>query len=587
MTHLSTLKAGLTEQFRHSLRRAVEAGELPPVEVSEVTWEYPDHPAFGELSTAVAFSLARSVRLKPREIAERIQHRLRVVPIDIRLTPGTGSLATSGAPPSLHLPVVDRIEVGGAGYLNVFLTKAFWQQVVPEILAAGEHYGRSGVGADRKIQVEFVSANPTGPLHVGHGRGAAVGDVLANLLAAVGFRVEREFYVNDAGTQVEMLARSVLVRYQEGWSVDAALPEGGYQGEYVRELAARLRDAYGDKFLALPEHESLPVIGEFATRLMLDEIKGDLERFGVTFDSWFSEKHLLGGAGLPDRARLAPAIRALFGSYVYEEDGAVWLRTSAFGDDKDRVLIRASGEPTYFLSDCFYHRDKIARGFDRLIDVWGADHHGYIPRVKAALQALGFSGDALHVVLVQMVAVLRGGAPVAMSKRSGEFITLHEVMDEVGTDAARFLFLTRRSDSPLEFDLAVAKAQSLENPVYYVQYAHARLSSVLREAEKAGWTGPYLEAPHHLLDQPEELSLLKQLALYPEAVEAAALTYEPHRITAYLQNVARELHSYYNKYRIIAQDRSLSEARLALVSGIRTVVANALGLLGVEAPDRM
>jgi arginyl-tRNA synthetase len=333
-------------------------------------------------------------------------------------------------------------------------------------------------------------------------------------LTAAGFAVEREFYINDAGTQVEMLARSVLARYRQSYGLDVGFPKEGYHGEYVRDLAAKVREEYGEKFLDLPDQESLPVIGECATRLMLEELQGDLDRFGVSFDSWFSEKGLLSRWDPKDRTGLLQAIRDLYGPHVYERDGAVWLATTAFGDDKDRVLIRANGEPTYFLSDCFYHRDKFERGFDRLVDVWGADHHGYIPRVKAALQSLGYPAEDFHVVLVQMV-------------------------------------------------------------------------SVLREAEKAGLPGPYHDAPVDVLDLPEELTLLKQLALYPEVVEEAAVAYEPHRIPAYLQNLAGELHSYYNKVRIINPDQSLSRARLALVSAIRTVLASGLGLLGVVAPDRM
>lgn len=565
MTQLAKLKANITEDVRQSLKRAAEAGEILPVEEGpEVSWEYPSESAFGDLATPIAFALARSLRRKPRDIAELLQ---RCLDLDPR--------------------VVDRVEVGGTGYLNLFLTKGFWQQVVPEILRAGGQYGRSRVGAEKRVQVEFVSANPTGPLHVGHGRGAAVGDALANLLAAAGFAVEREFYINDAGTQIEMLARSVLARYLEGAGVEVVFPAEGYHGEYVKDLAATLREEWGEKFVHLPERESLPVIGELATRLMLEELKGDLEQFGIRFDSWFSEKALLSRWRPPDRSRPVQTLRDLFGEHVYEAEGAVWLATSNFGDDKDRVLIRANGEPTYFFSDCFYHRDKFARGFDHLIDVWGADHHGYIPRVGAALRALGYPAESLHVLLVQMVTVLRGGVPVPMSKRGGEFVTLAEVVQEVGRDAARFIFLTRRSDSPLDFDLEVAKAQSLENPVYYVQYGHARISSVLREAEKAGLPGPYLDAPVELLDLDEEFALLRQLALFPEVVESSALAYEPHRIPAYLQNLAGELHSYYNKYRIIGEDRPLSQARLAVVSAIRMVLANALGLLGVAAPERM
>lgn len=564
MTQLAKLKATVALHLRESLRQAAASGEVPPVEEVEVSWEYPVETAFGDLATPVAFALARSLRRKPREIAELLQRRLVLDPL-----------------------IVERVEVGGAGYLNFFLTKSFWQQVGPEILRAGKQYGRSEVGAGKRTQVEFVSANPTGPLHVGHGRGAAVGDAMANLLTELGFAVEREFYINDAGTQIEMLARSVLVRYRQGYELDVAFPEEGYHGEYIRDLAARLREEHGEKFVDLPDDECLPIISAFATRFMLEEIKGDLESFGVRFDSWVSEKTLVSRWGSPDQARLLQIVRDLFGRHVYEEEGAIWLATSAFGDDKDRVLIRGNGEPTYFFSDCFYHRDKFERGFDHLVDVWGADHHGYIPRVKAAMRALGYPADALHVLLVQMVTVLRGGVPVPMSKRSGEFVTLAEVVQEVGKDAARFIFLTRRSDSPLDFDLEIAKAQSLENPVYYVQYGHARISSVLREAETAGYPGPYVDAPMTLLDLPEEVTVLKQLALYPEVVETAALAYEPHRIPAYLQNLAGELHSYYNKYRIISADRPLSQARLALVTAVRTVLANGLGLLGVAAPERM
>ncbi|MFQ5657009.1 MAG: arginine--tRNA ligase [Candidatus Methylomirabilales bacterium] len=563
MTHFASLKAVLSEDVLQSLGRAAEAGEAPPVEGPEVVWEYPAEAAFGDLATPVAFSLARDFRRKPRDIAELLHRRLDPDP-----------------------QIVDRVEVGGAGYLNFFLTKGCWQKVVPEILQVGEQYGRSQVGAGKRAQVEFVSANPTGPLHVGHGRGAAAGDALANLMAATGFSVQREFYINDAGMQIEILGRSVLARYRQSLGSDVAFPIEGYHGEYIKDLAARLREEYGEKFLDLPDDECLPAVSEFASRLMLEEIRDDLERFGVRFDSWVSEKALLSRLGR-EQARLPQAVRDLFGEHIYESEGATWLDTSIFGDDKDRVLIRANGEPTYFLSDCFYHRDKLERGFDRLIDVWGADHHGYIPRVKAALQALGYPVEVLHVVLVQMVAVLRAGVPVPMSKRSGEFVTLAEVTQEVGRDAARYIFLTRRSDSPLDFDLEVAKAQSMENPVYYVQYAHARLSSVLREGEKAGHSGPFVDAPVELLDLPEEITILKQLALYPEVVEAAALSYEPHRIPAYIQNLAGELHKYYNMHRFISTDSQLTRARLALVSAVRTVLGNALGLLGVAAPQRM
>jgi len=557
------LKQDLTDELGAAFLRAAAAEGWPATAMPEVQWEYPPDAAFGDLSTPVSFSLAKLVRRKPRDIALSLQRAMTADPL-----------------------LVDRIEVAGAGYLNIFVAKARWQAIIPEVLAAGPAYGRAGLGNGRRVQVEFVSANPTGPLHVGHGRGAALGDAIASLLEAVGYRVEREFYINDAGTQVRLLGESVWARLQEAAGRATTFPESGYHGEYVRDVASQLVAA--DPGLgALGALEGVSACAARGAALLLEEIKTDLRDFGVVFDSWFSEKRLF------ESGEVESALARLrAGGYLYEDGQAVGFRASDFGDEKDRILIRSTGEPTYFTSDIAYHANKIGRGFDKLINIWGADHGGYIPRVKAAIHALGHDPEILQVILLQMVRVLRGGQPVAMSKRSGQFVELREVVSEVGKDAARFLFLTRRSESQLDFDIEVAKKQSMDNPVFYVQYAHARGCSMARKADEVGLTGPFADADLSLLALPEELQLLKRLAGYPEMVRSAALTCEPHRVTAYLHELAASFHGYFTRYkdseeRVISENRDLSRARLAMVAAVRQVVANGLGLLGVTAPERM
>ena len=557
------LKQNLTDELGAAFLRAAAAEGWPATAMPEVQWEYPPDSAFGDLSTPVSFSLAKLLRRKPRDIALSLQRAMTADPL-----------------------LVDRIEVAGAGYLNIFVAKARWQAIIPEVLAAGPAYGRAGLGNGRRVQVEFVSANPTGPLHVGHGRGAALGDAIASLLEAVGYRVEREFYINDAGTQVRLLGESVWARLQEAAGRATTFPESGYHGEYVRDVASQLVAA--DPGLgALGALEGVSACAARGAALLLEEIKTDLRDFGVVFDSWFSEKRLF------ESGEVESALARLrAGGYLYEDGQAVGFRASDFGDEKDRILIRSTGEPTYFTSDIAYHANKIGRGFDKLINIWGADHGGYIPRVKAAIHALGHDPEILQVILLQMVRVLRGGQPVAMSKRSGQFVELREVVSEVGKDAARFLFLTRRSESQLDFDIEVAKKQSMDNPVFYVQYAHARGCSMARKADEVGLTGPFADADLSLLALPEELQLLKRLAGYPEMVRNAALTCEPHRVTAYLHELAASFHGYFTRYkdseeRVISGNRDLSRARLAMVAAVRQVVANALGLLGVTAPERM
>jgi arginyl-tRNA synthetase len=557
------LKHILGAVLADAVNRASREQGWPPVSMPEVAWEYPPEPTFGDLSTTVSFALAKQVRRSPRDVATAIQRAVNPDPT-----------------------VVEKIEVAGPGYLNIFVANGWWHAVIPKILEAGAAYGSATVGQGRRVQVEFVSANPTGPLHVGHGRGAALGDAIATLLQAVGYRVEREYYINDAGSQMRLLGESVRARHLEACGKPVQFPENGYHGDYIRELAVQVAAAVPD-LTELEADQAISACTERASRILLGEIEADLRAFGVVFDSWVSERSLYESGEV--EAVLA-TLRA--GGYLYEEGKAVGFRASDFGDEKDRILIRSNGEPTYVTSDIAYHANKIRRGFDRLINIWGADHGGYIPRVKAAIQALGHDPETLRVILLQMVKVLRGGVPVPMSKRTGEFVELREIVSEVGKDAARFLFLTRRSEAQLDFDIEVAKRQTMDNPVFYVQYAHARACSMARKAAEAGMPGPYADADLSRLTLPEELAILKRLAVYPEMVLNAALAHEPHRVTTYLQELAAAFHGYFTKYkdteeRVISGDRDLSRARLAMVAAVRQVVANGLTLLGVSAPERM
>ncbi len=551
------VRALLEQAIRAAVTRLAEAARVPAP--AEIPWTVPPQAALGDFSTPLALSFAPALGQRPREVAEAILGALTLDP-----------------------NLIARAEVAGAGYLNFFVAPAYWRQVVRVAREQGPAFGRSSMGGGRPVQVEFVSANPTGPLHVAHGRGAAVGDAVARLLEATGWQVEREYYINDAGTQMALLGTSIWVRYQELHGRTVPFPPDGYQGAYVRHLAEALMAKEGKRLLALPEGEAAMFCAAFGRDEVLGWIQRDLAAFGVTFDRWVSER------GLLDRGEVKATLDFLrTRGHLYEQEGALWFRSSAFGDDKDRVLVKSSGELTYAASDIAYHWDKLRRGYSRLIDVWGADHHGYVSRMKAAVAALGYDPGSLTVLLVQIVRLLRGGQEVRMSKRTGDFISLQEVLEEVGPDACRYIFLTRRSDSHLDFDLEVAKAQSMENPVYYVQYAHARCASILREAEKAGVSLPAPEAPLDHLALPEEIALLKQCALFPEVVEAAAHALEPHRLPAYLQTLAAEFHGYYTRHRVLSEDRALSAARLSLVAALKQVLANALTLLGVTAPDRM
>jgi arginyl-tRNA synthetase len=532
----------------------------------------------GDYACNLALQLAKTLKRAPREIAAQL---------------------VAALPASQYL---EKAEIAGAGFINLFLKRSFKQQVVNRILATGAAYGTSELGRRRKVQVEFVSANPTGPLHVGHGRGAAYGASLANVLAAAGFDVSREYYVNDAGRQMDILALSTWLRYLEAYGATVAFPANAYQGEYVRDMGRKLRDRHQARFkrdaptvAAADEEAALDaliaaakaalgadyeVVHGFALNEQLADCRDDLAGFGVAFDNWYSERSLY------DSGRVEQAIKMLEDrGHVFTEGGAKWFRSSAFGDEKDRVVQRENGQHTYFASDIAYHLDKYQRGFDLVIDVWGADHHGYIPRVKGALTALGLNAEQLTIALVQFAVLYRGGQKVSMSTRAGEFVTLRELRREVGNDAARFFYVLRKGDQHLDFDLDLAKSQSNDNPVYYVQYAHARVCSLLEQW--GGDAGGLAVADTAALASEQELALLSRLLEYPEAVENAAHDLSPHVIAFYLRELAAGFHSYYNATRLLVEDEKVKRARLALAAAVRQVLRNGLALLGVSAPDKM
>jgi len=555
------MKQTLTEILLDALNRAKEKGELKLEIQPVIILETPKDKNHGDLATTLALTMAKGEGKPPRKIAE-------IVLANIQDEDG----------------VIAKTDIAGPGFINFVLKQDRWRKTLFDIDAQAHEYGFANIGQGESVQIECVSANPTGPLHVGPGRGAAVGDALANLLAAVGYDVQREFYINDAGRQIRLLAQSLYARYQQALGNDVPFPEDGYHGEYIAETAQAFRADHGDAFLRKPPEECIEVFAAFGRDAMLADIRKDLEDFGVRFDVWFSEKSLLADGAVQ---RSIEELKER--GHAYEQDGALWLRSTAFGDDKDRVIVKKDGDYTYLATDIAYHRNKLARGFKQLVNIWGADHHGYIPRVQAVIQAFGHPRDSLHVLLVQLVAILRHGQPVPMSKRAGTFVTLRDVVQDVGADASRYIFLTRKTDSHLDFDLDVAKEQSRENPVYYVQYAHARIASVFREAEARDIPFPTKDTVQiGLLDLEEEQNIIKALARFPEMIEEAARAYEPHRLTFYLQDLAGLLHNYYFKHRIIdAEDAARTGARLFLMKQVKTVVQSALKVLGVTAPEKM
>ncbi|MBR0184480.1 MAG: arginine--tRNA ligase [Synergistaceae bacterium] len=526
-------------------------------------FERPKHEGQGDRAANVAMRLAKKLKANPREVAQRI--------ID-----------------GLKSDVIEKAEIAGPGFVNVFLSGKFYADAVSDILRQGESYGGVNLGNNRRVQVEFVSANPTGPLHIGHGRGAAVGDTVARILKFTGWDVQREYYVNDSGLQITNLGKSTQARYFELLGKEIEFPENGYKGAYLYDIAREIIDAEGDKFLNVPLDESLEYFKKYAADKIMAGIREDLERFRVSFDKFFPEGYLHANN------LVNSAMNELKSSgYAYEQDGALWFRTEdTIGDDKDRVLIRANGIPTYYASDIAYHRDKfITRNFERVIDVWGADHHGYIARMKAAVKAMGKNPDDFIVLLIQLVNLLRDGKVVTMSTRAGEFITLSEVLDEAGVDAARFFFLTRRSDSQLDFDLDLAKKEGSENPVYYVQYAHARISGILREYASRGGNIDGLSPdsiPSEIFADKDARELADALSRWPEAVREASEGLAPQVLTGYVLNLAGIFHSFYNTNRIAGEnDEGIRDGRINLVRATKIVISTCLGLLGVTAPERM
>ena len=554
------MKDRIRKLLGDAARQAHEAGGLPSGDFPAIEIEAPKIEAHGDWATNFAMVMAKIQKMPPRRIAEIILDHLQRAS-----------------------DLIAQTEIAGPGFINFHIQPAAWAPLLKQIPASGDRYGAENIGQGRKVQVEFVSSNPTGPLHVGHGRGAAVGDAVANILAFCGFDVQREYYINDSGRQIRTLGQSVLLRYKALLGQTVEFPTECYQGDYIRELAREVHSREGDRLLAQDEETALMTCARFAAERIIAGIRQDLLDFGVTFDQWFSEQSLY------DSGRVKACIQSFRDAgQVYEKDGAQWFATSRFGDEKDRVVVRGNGRTTYFASDIAYHQEKFERGFERVIDVWGADHHGYIPRIKASVAASGIDPARFEVILVQLVNLLRGGEPVAMSTRAGEFVTLQDVVNEVGRDAARFIFLTRHYANTLDFDLEVAKQKSNDNPVYYVQYVHARIASIRRKAADNG-IGDDDVAQAHLarLDTADDVALIKHLLRYPTAVTAAARQMEPHRITFYLMNLAGAFHSYYNKQRVLADDPITSCARLYLVAAVQTVIRNGLTLLGVSAPERM
>lgn len=529
--------------------------DLPEFDVSRSK-----DPKFGDFATNAALVLSKELKTKPRDLAAML-----INSIDLESTD------------------IERCEVAGPGFINFFMKPNCWYNRLMLVHEHKDRYGHKKELSGPRVLVEFVSANPTGPLHVGHGRGAAVGDSLVRLLRAAGWNVDSEYYVNDIGNQMNILGRSLWFRFRQLQGEEIEFPENHYQGDYMKELAVEFANSPETQQIRnLDEPECILLASRYACRRILDGIQEDLSLFGVSYDKYFSERYL------HESGRLQAALEKLKQLGKAEErDGALWFFMDDDQDEKDRVLVRATGEPTYFASDVAYHTEKIERGYDLLVDIWGSDHHGYVPRVKAAIEAFGFPSDRLKVLLVQFVNLIRDGQKISMSTRSGEFITLREVLDEVGSDAARFFFLTKRSDSHLDFDLDLAKKQSSDNPVYYVQYAHARIASIFRIAQEKGIAADYTNADLNILNLPEEIALMKKLSDFPDVLSEAAQALEPHRITFYLMELAELFHSYYHDNKVLTEDAEVKKARLFLVEAIRLVISNGLTILGVSSPVRM
>jgi arginyl-tRNA synthetase len=586
------LKHHIENLIASALAGLEATGALPPAHGAEITIDHTKSKEHGDYACNIALVLAKQARAKPRELAEKI---LKALPASDK---------------------VIKVEIAGPGFINFFLRPDANHGVIRDILDKRETFGRSNLGTGRKVQVEFVSANPTGPLHVGHGRGAAYGATLANLLDAAGFQVHREYYINDAGRQMDILATSVWLRYLELCGEKFDFPVNGYKGDYVYDIGATLHRENGDKYrhASAKVFENVPAdeskggdkeihidalieraksllgpatyrqVFDLGLNVILDDIRQDLKEFGVTYDQWFSERALV-----EDGAANRAIERLKKSGHVYEKQGALWFRSTDYGDEKDRVVVRENGQKTYFAHDIAYHMDKLERGYDQVIDIWGADHHGYVPRVKAALAAIGDDPERLHVLLVQFAILYKGGERMQMSTRSGEFVTLRELRHEVGNDAARFFYVLRKCEQHMDFDLDLAKSQSNDNPVFYVQYAHARIHSVFRQMKEKGFAHDPANGDRNLarLTEPHERVLIERLARYPEVLEAAATAREPHQVAYYLRELAYDFHTYYGAHTFLVDDAAVRDARLNLIVATRQVIANGLKLLGVSAPESM
>jgi len=558
LSGILTVKQKLVDLLSQAATKAQEAGKLPSVTLPEVAVEHPQNADHGDYASSLPLKLARATGLNPLNIANSIVEFIA---------------------PS---PEIATIVVAPPGFINFTLKSGWLTGQVEQILAAGDSYGNIDLGKQSRAQIEFVSVNPTGPLHVGHGRGAVLGSTLANVLTAAGYKVEKEFYINDAGSQVDAFKRSLYARYQQALGIDAEMPTDGYFGGYMAQLAKEIIAEEGDRFLSPPEPEALGQLGKLGLTKMISQIRGDLELLGVTFDVWFSESSLY------EKGQYSTTMSLLKqGGYIAEKENATWFVSTALGEDKDNVVVRSDGSPTYFATDIAYHYNKfIERRFDRAINIWGADHQGHISRMKAVVSALGIDPERLKVIISQMVSLRRGSELVRVSKRSGDIITLREVVDEVGIDACRFFFLARSADSQMDFDLELAKRESAENPVYYVQYGHARIASILRLAKEREIDAS--DGDISLLVSEPELVLIRKMLLLPEVVEQVASTLEAHHLAYYAQELATVFHSFYKQCRVVSRENGqLTKARLKLVAAAKLVLSGTLHLMGMTAPDTM
>ena len=554
------MKTAIQIIIHDALEKARQAGELELSPFPEIVVEKPKDEKMGDFSTNIAMTLARSERKNPKVIAESVARYLKN---------GSNDLS--------------QVEIAGPGFINLKMSHEFFLQRLKNVVKQGDDFGQTDVGQGTKVLIEFVSANPTGPLHVGHGRGAAVGDALARILKKSGYDLSTEYYINDVGNQMNFLGRSTWLRYRELLGEAIEFPDDHYRGEYIKDIANEIVKQKGNEFLNKPEEECLPFFRKFAKDNILKGIQKGLTEFRVNFDNWFSEQSLY------DDSSVEKAIEWLKGKgHIYEKDGAVWLKSSAFNDDKDRVIVKKTGEKTYFCSDIAYHQNKINRGFKKIINLMGADHHGYVPRMEAVLEAMGYDKKIFKILLIQFVSLLRAGEKVSMSTRAGEFETLKDVVSEVGVDVARYYFLMRSSDTHLDFDLELAKQETSENPVFYIQYAHARICSIFRTAGEKGvvWNRSN-EVDLSLLVEGEEFGIIRAVLAFPEIVEKSARALEVHRISHYLLDMVSRFHGYYSRHRVISDDKALTLARLFLLDAIRITIRNGFDLMGISAPEKM